>query len=1302
MSNFIILDQLTENFDNLKSVIQQINQQGAIRLSDNLESFFEIVTSELPDLMLINIDQEKLHGLEICTRMKSDPRYRNVPVLLITSQANPNESKSEILNSGADAIISLPFDKIFLQVQLKSLLRQYSGLRKVVDELEETNKNQQTNNEIIAEQELNGILSPENKSGEAAPKIQKEISETETKFKSFIQNSTEGIIIIDSRGLIIEMNKCLEEITGLLKRDWLGMPIWDFQSRLAGSVKNKHSKNNLLKEFISQILTDHECEAFGRLTEKQIKRPDGQSRFIETNLYPIHSNGNFYVVSLIRDITQRKFFEDALKNSESKYHGIFHVNKDGISISFIKSDRKSTSNFIEANKAAYEMLGYTQEEYLALNIDDIEFNPSGKSINERIALISKNENEIFETTLKHKDGHLLTADINIVPIQYSHQDAVLIIVHDISNRKKVEADLIRSEYLYRNLVERLPDGIYKSTHEGKFIEANPAMVHMLGYESREELLNIDIKNDLYFKPDDRESITLHEKNQEMGIFRLKKKDGSEIWVEDHGWYTLDENGEIIFHEGIMRDISERKIAEEVLKESEERFKMLFEKAPIGYQSIDENGNLIDINETWTEIFGYSKNEVIGTNFGQYLTTEFRKLFEKRFSNIQFSTDLSIEVEMVRKDGEILTVQVESRVGRTPSGEFKQTHCVLSDITEKRKAEKKIADERILLRTLIDNIPDAIYVKDITGRKLISNKADLEVLGITSETETIGKTDIESSYPGDSLQTYDDDMFVIQTSQPIVNKLESYTDKTGKERYFLTSKFPLIDDSNQIIGLVGVGREITKQRQSEQKINQLSKGLEQSPASILITDTMGNIEYANPKVTEVTGYSIDELKGKNPQIFQSGYTSKNEYERLWETIKSGNEYRNEIQNRKKNGDLYWESVLIFPIRDDSQKIVNYMAIKEDITNRKKSDLEILKLSVAIEQNPASVVITDIQGNIEYANKKFSLVSGYNSEDLIGKTIRILKPGHTNDEEYVEIWNRLLAGKEWRGEHLNRTKDRNNYWESVLISPIINQEGKITNYIILSEDISERKKMETDLVSAKEKAEESDRLKSAFLANMSHEIRTPLNSILGFSDLLSDPGLDQLSRKEFSSLINSSGNNLLSIINDVLDISKIEAGQIILTNSEFSARSLISDIQKEYSVKARSKGIILKLAENFSETDIIVLSDEMRIKQVLINFVGNALKFTESGYIEIGVHLENEFIIFHVKDTGIGIEKEYHEKIFERFRQIEAAQTRKYGGNGLGLAITKNLAELLGGKIRLESEPGIGSTFYFVLPESFLVK
>lgn len=244
--------------------------------------------------------------------------------------------------------------------------------------------------------------------------------------------------------------------------------------------------------------------------------------------------------------------------------------------------------------------------------------------------------------------------------------------------------------------------------------------------------------------------------------------------------------------------------------------------------------------------------------------------------------------------------------------------------------------------------------------------------------------------------------------------------------------------------------------------------------------------------------------------------------------------------------------------------------------------------------------------------------------------------------------------------------------------------------------ERKKAEQELKEALVRARESDRLKSAFLANVSHEIRTPLNSILGFSDLMLDPDFSSDQLNDFARMINASGNNLLVIINDIMDISKIEAGLVQLNRSIFSVQQLIRDIRKEYSFKALSKGIELRLDPSNPEKEIFIESDESKLRQILINFVGNAIKFTEKGFVQIGIRMKKNAVQFQVKDSGIGIPEEYHNQIFERFRQVEAAETRKYGGTGLGLAISKSLTELLGGEIGLESEIGKGSTFYFTIP------
>jgi len=266
--------------------------------------------------------------------------------------------------------------------------------------------------------------------------------------------------------------------------------------------------------------------------------------------------------------------------------------------------------------------------------------------------------------------------------------------------------------------------------------------------------------------------------------------------------------------------------------------------------------------------------------------------------------------------------------------------------------------------------------------------------------------------------------------------------------------------------------------------------------------------------------------------------------------------------------------------------------------------------------------------------------------------------------------------------------------IMLEPVEINNNPFTLAIV--RDITDRKQTEKELISAKEKAEESDRLKSAFLANMSHEVRTPLNSIIGFSELLADPDFEQEQKREFIDHIVTNGNQLLTIISDIMDISKMESGEITIRKTQIKTQKFVSSVIDQYTFQAEAKKLELKLILPDTKEETALFADEDRLSQIFNNLVGNALKFTAKGTIEIGYYPNGEMVEFYVRDTGIGITAEYQDKIFDRFRQVEDAKTRTYGGNGLGLAISKNLVELMGGKIWVKSIPGKGSTFYFTIP------
>ena len=618
---------------------------------------------------------------------------------------------------------------------------------------------------------------------------------------------------------------------------------------------------------------------------------------------------------------------------------------------------------------------------------------------------------------------------------------------------------------------------------------------------------------------------------------------------------------------------ERIEAFETIKLNEAKYRLMFHNNPQPMWIYDsETLAFIEVNEAAIMHYGYTEDEFLSMTLKDIRPPGgVQKLFDAIKSIDCVFNNLG-EIIHQKKNQELITVEIISHA--IIFNERPARHVLITDITERRKAEEELRRERKLLRTLIDNLPVTIYVKDSECRKIIANRLDLDFIGAETEAEVLGKTDLELYNTEIAQRGYDDDLQVINAGKSVINREEIFYDEAGSERWLLTSKIPFPDELGNIIGLVGIGREITEQKQAQEKILRLSKAIEQSPVSIEITDLNGIIEYVNPKFCEATGYSFDEIIGQHARILKSYEMPTDTYDDLWKTISSGNIWKKELINKRKNGSVFWESVTITSIKSEK--------------------------------------------------------------------------------------------------------------------------GKITNYIAIKEDISFRKKMESELILALAKAKESDQLKSSFLANMSHEIRTPLNSIIGFSELLNDPDFENEQKSEFIKHIVDNGNNLLLIISDIMDFSMLEAGQLKLRVVSISAKTILNELLAEFGHKAKTKGIQLRFDESYNGPDVQIESDKYRIIQIFTNLIGNSIKFTHEGFIEIGFQINGNLVRFHVRDSGIGIRSEYFEAIFERFRQVDNTKSRKYGGNGLGLAISKNLVELLGGTIWVESEPEKYSDFFFTIP------
>ena len=423
----------------------------------------------------------------------------------------------------------------------------------------------------------------------------------------------------------------------------------------------------------------------------------------------------------------------------------------------------------------------------------------------------------------------------------------------------------------------------------------------------------------------------------------------------------------------------------------------------------------------------------------------------------------------------------------------------------------------------------------------------------------------------------------------------------------------------------------------------------------------------------------------------------------------------------------EFMHLHPVRDGGLALITGLVVTTalatlfGVLHRRREQLERLvcdrttelrKFSLAIEQSPVSVVITNREGLIEFVNPKFCQVTGYQAAELLGENPRVLKSGRTTPEEYVRLWQTINDGKAWLGEFLNRHKSGRLFWESAYISPVKNPAGEITHFLGIKEDITERKRAEETLQTTNQqlqlataranemaaRSETANAAKSEFLANMSHEIRTPMNGVLGMLGLLLDTRLTE-EQHQYTRIARASGVALLSLINDILDFSKIEARKLVLETLDFNLPEFLDDLAEVMALRAHEKGLVLGC---FATPDVPaeLRGDPARLRQILINLAGNAIKFTQQGEVVIRARLVAESpkevqLHFSVSDTGIGIPPDKLGRLFAKFSQADSSTTRLYGGTGLGLVISKQLIELMGGEIGVRSEPERGSEFWFTV-------
>jgi PAS domain S-box-containing protein len=995
-------------------------------------------------------------------------------------------------------------------------------------------------------------------------------------------------------------------------------------------------------------------------------------------------------------------FYDLYQNSPDM---LFSIHQDG--------------TVVRVNKTACTLLGYSEKELLDMKVWEFIVREDLKNVRKQLAEQIENKELTGNLSFRKlkKDGSVIIVEERTQLILDNSGSVIEIRIacRDVTLRKSIEEKLRTQEDRYRTLINNLNVGLYRSTVDikGKFVEANTAFLRMFGYRSKKELFSMDVAM-LYVNKKDRSAFL--NKILKQGFVKnieilFKKKNGHRFFGSLSAILTTDINGKPMFLDGFIEDISDRKRATEELVNKEKRYRTLFEFSPNGIIIEDEKGTILDVNQAFCELMNLHKNDLFGKNILTVVHPDARSNIKKNIRKILKGEHLSHIERNIRKDGSTVYVQLNERKFLLPD-DRPGIISIASDITEQKIAQEALLKSEESYRGLFNSANDAIYIQDRNGRFIDVNEGALKMYGYTRD-ELIGKSPEFVSAPGKN------------DIDKIIEKLDSaFHGKPQVFEFWGINKdgrtFPKEVRLNKgtYFGkevIVAFAQDITDRlialKELEEKEIKFRRIFNAFPDIYFKSSLDGFIREVSPSVQKIAGYDPDEIIGKNSIGF---YNSTVDHKKIGEILWTTGEINDfDTQIISKENRLLYCSLTARLTYDDNKQPIGIEGVLRDISDRIRAELEIKenqrRLSTLMSNLPGMAYRckNDANWTMEFVSQGCFDLTGFQPEDLIeNKNHSYESLIHPDDREMVwsTIQKALLEHHPFHLIYRIFKKGGELIWVWEQGTGIGYTSGKVTAIEGFISNITERKIMEEELVIAKEKAEESDRLKSAFLANMSHEIRTPMNSIIGFSQLLDDPELVPEERKRFVNMIQNSGNDLLNIIEDIIDISKIEAGQMKIFKTHQNLHDLMQEFRVFFSdfLKTKPQKKDLKIIYKTPSNPIknTIYTDVDRFKQVFRNLLSNAIKFTESGYVEFGFtsgkSTNSSEYLFYVKDTGLGIPSGKTETIFNPFTQVISSNSRVYGGTGLGLTITKKIVEILGGKIWVESEYGNGSVFYFTHP------
>ncbi len=1073
------------------------------------------------------------------------------------------------------------------------------------------------------------------------------------------------------------------------------------------------------------------------------KLKSGKVIDVEINSNTINYNGRKAVLVTAQDITERKKIEE----EKFVFSNVIENSLNELYVFDIDSLR-----FRNVNKGARKNLGYSIDELLQMTPLDLKPEFTKESFEKLIKpLRNKKKDKIeFTTVHRRKDGSLYPVEVHL---SINHKEKVFsAVILDITERKRSEEKIYKLNRVYTLLSEinqlivrtqdasKITETVCRiAVEKGGFVmswigmideKENKVRVTASAGVTGDYLSNINI--DLNDKerssgPTGRAIKTMKhvvsnniDKDKKMipwqkdaakygykssaafpinvfgkaaGVFNLYS--ANECFFDEEETKLLDEMAkDISFALEFIEEEKERKMTEEALRESEANLQIILESTADGILVVDNKGKVIKTNKRFADLWKIppsvlsSKDDSVLLQFVLNQLTEPQQFLNK-VRQLYNSMDENLDT-LLFKDGRVYErfstplLMKNKIVGRVWS---------FRDITERRRAEESLRESEERLRTIIETEPECVKVVDRDGQLLEMNTAGLTMLEAKSLSEAQRHT-LSSFILPEYRASFNALHKRVMSGESGYLEFE-VTGLRGTRRWLETHAAPMRDTTGEVTKLLGVTRDITERKQAEEEIRKsredLLKFFEDDISANFISTPSGKLLQINRAFLKLFGFNSKEEALDFPaEKLYLVHSDRNRFIDLFKKKKRIENFENEYISR--DGRIIYVLENAIGEFDKAGKLIQIRGYIVDITERKKAEEELRKLSRAVEQGPASVVITNPQGEIEYVNQKFCTQSGFSREEVTGKNLRILNSGHHDEKFFEELWNTIISGREWRGEILNKKKNGELYWDSTLISPLVNNTGDVTHFVSIQEDITEKKKMLDELIMAKENAESANRLKDAFIANISHEIRTPLSGILGMTNLIKDSfsRYSTEEEKEYFAGIDHSSKRIIRTVDMILNFSRLQIGEFSVTPKETDISAICQNLIHDYIIAAKIKSLELTFENQCGDSTIF--ADEYSTTEAISNLIDNAIKYTNKGYVKVILYRgKNDEIMLDITDSGIGIAEENLENIFEPYRQEQMGYGRTYEGVGLGLSLVKKFLELNNADIFVESKKGEGTTF-----------